>query len=79
MRNIIKYPITNDEIIQTLHRMGEDFAKNIDGPVGSMDGIILEEVEQRLTHTIHILETMVGSVDPDTIIHLLKEFHDVKS
>ena len=79
MRNILEHPITNEEIIQTLQRMQDNFGKDIDGPVGSMDGIILEVVEQRLTYTVNILETMIGSVEDSTIIHLLKEIHDVKS
>lgn len=77
MRNTLLYPITNEEIIQTLRRMGEDFAKDIaNGPVGSIDGMILDEIEQRLSLTIHYLTTIDNY---ETLIHLLKELHNVKS
>lgn len=77
MRNILQYPITHEEIIQTLQRMQDDISKNIDGPVGSMDGVILQEVERRLTQTIFFLETIPGD-ELDVLVEMLKDLHNVK-
>lgn len=79
MRNIIEYPLTNEEILLTLQRMKEEFIADVDGPVGSMDGVVLESAHDRLKMTIDLLESWDDLLGYANLINLLKDIHGVKS
>jgi hypothetical protein len=53
MRNILAYPLTHDEIIQTLEQMRDEFVQSDD--IGGMRGYILQEVIKKL-NAIHATE-----------------------
>ena len=78
MRNVLKYPLANEEILQTLQRMQKDFIADVDGPVGSMDGVVLESAHDRLKMTIDLLETWDELLGHTNLINLLKDIHGVK-
>lgn len=57
MRNLIQYPITEEEVLATLEYALE--RQNCSGEIGGNDGFILDKIQTMLKNEPHIMSKLI--------------------